>query len=265
MDILKDIGAAIPGGVTDLGFDWLNNEAIGKPNMVDAYRHADRNSAKSFKRSYEAYRNRFQTTVLDMKKAGLNPILAASGGFQVGGQPSANVNAAIQPPAPTGEGTHSARNLGETAVSREEAKEKVARVAKIREETVRTLQETTNLRARTGVIKAEERKILKQILEIEERIFETFTRAQLNKERILTDAYVRDNYKFQTKKLKWDVAAMRAQLKELERIAEVYEGPAGGFIKYLKELMNALGITTIVPVGIPGGKTKLRNKERRKR
>jgi hypothetical protein len=255
MGWLKDIGGGLVGGAMDLGFDWLSNETIGKPNMREAYRHADNNSAKAFERSYDAYKNRYQTSVLDMKKAGLNPILAATGGFQVGGQPSAQVNAAIQPPPPTGEGTYSARNLGETSVSRAEVQEKIEKVAEIRENAALLQQRARQERIRTRtVVPYEEAKIQKEISLLDTQVMKTFSNHLLLKAQAATEPHIRKRVQAQRKLLLKQINQLQYQLQELRRTSQVYRKPIGGWLKYIRAITDALGIKTIIPIGVRGGR-----------
>lgn len=54
----------------------------------------------AYKRAKHMYRRRYQWTVRDMRKAGLNPILAAQGGLGGGGSTASPQMARIESPAP---------------------------------------------------------------------------------------------------------------------------------------------------------------------
>lgn len=108
--------AAIPAAI-DLGAKWLGNELISQPNSALSFEQtkaamelqnkyniaaADKswkrsleaatiansrnvyNARTAFEREINTYGKRYQLTMKDMEKAGLNPILAASQGFNVG-------------------------------------------------------------------------------------------------------------------------------------------------------------------------------------
>lgn len=55
-----------------------------KQAATTQFSREEKSAMDSYKRSIDAYKNRYQMTVNDMAKAGLNPILASSGGFNVG-------------------------------------------------------------------------------------------------------------------------------------------------------------------------------------
>jgi hypothetical protein len=113
-DFVKDIGSGVvkaaTGGLVDLGTQYIGNELLGKPNAKDAWER-QKNAAKlAYDRSMGAYKSRYQNTMADMRAAGLNPILAASGGFQVG-QVSANPAQVNMAKVPDVSGTNSGLNL----------------------------------------------------------------------------------------------------------------------------------------------------------
>lgn len=69
------IGAGLLGGAGDM----LD---------TDSANHNARSAARdAYQASSKSYRTRYQVTVADMKRAGINPIMAATGGFSVGGAP----------------------------------------------------------------------------------------------------------------------------------------------------------------------------------
>ena len=71
-------------------------DILGDDNAEKAYGQSKEASALQFEREYGAYKTRYQDTMADMEKAGLNPILAASGGFNVGSGPKASTAQAFQ-------------------------------------------------------------------------------------------------------------------------------------------------------------------------
>jgi hypothetical protein len=94
MNMMSSIGSI--AGNYDLG--GSAQQYMGKRYE---YRHLGREMMKDqFGLNEYAYKNRYQNTVKDMRSAGLNPILAASGGFSVGSGP-----AAPQSHYPTGSST----------------------------------------------------------------------------------------------------------------------------------------------------------------
>lgn len=73
---------------------WARSQKAAEIQNQRAMEAAD----LAYQRSVQSYRRRYQWAVEDMKRAGLNPILAASGGFQVG----SGVNAPMSIPQMAG-------------------------------------------------------------------------------------------------------------------------------------------------------------------
>jgi len=188
-EIPGKIISGLSGAVSDVGGKYLESKVIDQPASAlawsqskeaadTAWARSKEASALQFDREYGAYKNRYQDVAKDMAKAGLNPILAASGGFNVGSGPNAAMPhvpqaQGYQPQSPTGISSASSLNLAqrkkvdaETAKTQQETKKIVqemqfilSQIAKSDTETGRIAQETLNLIVQHNKIIAEIRQI----------------------------------------------------------------------------------------------------------
>lgn len=101
------------------------------------------------------YRNRYQWTVEDMKLAGLNPILAASGGFSVGNAPSVSL------PSPAFGGMPSTPSLAASAKDMSEVDRIEEDVKRISEDKKRIINLSKLAKAQVLKI-GDERSVLRQ-------------------------------------------------------------------------------------------------------
>lgn len=290
--LLSGVGSSLLGGI--MGKDRQDStfkQQLGLMAQQNAYNVAA--SAKAFKREVRqattewkrnlyateqaylrernAYRNRYQWTMADMRDAGLNPILAASGGFNVGSQvdtPPARAIAASAQALGTGLASapmhpvnlpnlsSSARDLASAFQSEKEVEKKDAEIAKLIQDTKtsgsqmkKNLQDISESRSRQGKLRAEERKIVQEMFNLEN----TFTKISEETNRIiqetrnleLTEMEKRKNLRILRQKqdvLTQTVRSMRMYNTQLEKVTEVYKGKAGPFIGHMKAVTQAIGL-----------------------
>jgi len=222
----------------------------------------------------KAYQQRYQNTVADMKAAGLNPILAATGGFSVGNAPSVGLPNVAQSYPVTSTLSSSAKGFAEAALSDaersktiEETKKVIEETAKVIQDRAKSLEETLLYREQQRLVGAQEREMVERVVKTYTEVGEISARIQktavemsklesdinLNKEQVLNLKAERQVMSSQVGLLDNKAQEALYALSELARTSEVYEGPAGKIIAHVKEIMRAIGIIPAV-VGYTGGR-----------
>lgn len=235
------IPGALLGGAVDLGANWLTNEFIGQPNAEQAFENNLHASAQAFEKSKKLYSNRYQITMNDMRKAGLNPILAAgSGGFNVSGQPQM---AKADSPMATMPQTSSAQSFQamQGGVTEEVKRRKIVEeAANTYQDTIKKIEETALARAKTATERSKASEIMHRIKVLSEEVWVKISEFQKN----IQGAYLAAG---QQEKLQKDMAQVEALTKkiqlemvELGQQAEIYKGFSGLLLKSVKEAIRAM-------------------------
>lgn len=249
----------IVSSVFDTGLSFLGSSLLAG--------QANDNSAKAAAASYannvKAFQRRYQDTVVDMKAAGLNPILAATGGFNVSGAPT-------MPMAQTFQGSLSGTHpISSSAKDYAETDEAVTSARKNEAEMQRTFQDIQNKkqdikesvqriaesRAREGKLTQEEMLVGKQIINTVEdtivkieqarnlrsEIIKNLSVADLNdqeKQRVKADIARLNEY---TKNIRIATANLETEYTRLNKISNVYKIPYyGEFLAGTHALINSL-------------------------
>lgn len=264
LDFGKSLIGGLPGTLLGIGGDYAASQMVGGKDAAHANRLAQENSAIAWNNSLDLYAKRYRYTMADMKAAGLNPILAAaSGGFNVSGQPSYQRAEAFMPHSPYGGGSASALNFAQAGKATEETQ-------KVKQETQKTIVEAyhevkkiNQTMARTKLLTTEERKAMQNIFNLEQEFFKKAAeisklREEVQYVRSSTAATQADITRIgaQERKLQAEGTLLEKKAKELQyrlsqlsKLAKVYEGPAGQTLAYVKEIMGALNLN----LGLLGG------------
>lgn len=112
MSLLAAVLPAVIGAVSSLA-GGLMSQSFGESNASEAAHLSEYHMAQQFELNKLAYMNRYQWMTEDLKRAGLNPILAASGGFNVSGAPTVSMAQSYQAPTPQFDMAASARDVAD--------------------------------------------------------------------------------------------------------------------------------------------------------
>jgi hypothetical protein len=224
------IGAAAAVGGSALAAS--SNESIA----ADANSAAALANDKAWKRQKRMMKNKYQWMKTDLKRAGLNPILAASGGFSAGSVPQAPQQQVFQGHQyPQLDIADSAKDLAESTKVESD-------IEKNKAEAMNQMDQAYLAREKKGLVTMEERKAWTSILKIEKE-FEV-----MNRQIDLTDENIKLTNK-ETQKLDVMIKQMTANLAAMQNLDKVYSGPAGQILSYMKVISEALGLSTHGGVG----------------
>lgn len=258
MDFIEPVTSFLSPVAQSFGGKALEQEFIGEPASAEAwsrskegalkqYQRSQASATTAWQRSFGAYKNRYDNTMKDMKNAGLNPILAASGGFNVGSGPSAPMASSTAPsPHLTQYPTTSAKdyNLGaEKARTESETAKNRQSILNLKKQAEETIAKTAQHRAQKKLITRQEQVALEQI-GVTQQTFNKLTQEAYNT--IQTGNLTRQ----QIKNAKLTAATMTANLNKLKSIANVYSQPVGDYITYISEIMKAIGLNMGIITGL---------------
>ena len=227
---------SLAGMAGNIGMNWIQNEMFNKEASNDAWDRAQKASAVAFDRSYDAYKRRYQDTVADMKLAGINPIMAASGGFNVGTSPNMTPATARMATAPDYESfTSGARNFAAAGTEYKRQAEIVMKTKEARARTNESIAKTYVERAKKGLITAQERQAVKNTQLLDKQIWTQMADFQKK---------VQEGYKANAEKklILVRVKQLKTVMHKLESISDVYKTPYfGQFVAFLNSMLNLSG------------------------
>lgn len=225
---------AAGSGAANLGIKELEWELLGKDISQQAYDRAMYSSALQFQREYDVYKQRYYDTTKDMKAAGLNPILAATGGFNIGSTPHASNAAIYQGPYPTSSARdlESLSNIGLTMGQTEKAKAETGLALKKADE---SMANAIKLRSESGLLKEQENLTFQKYWNARKEF--VILSAELRKVQSQTE--LNDAQKKQAQAA---ATNMMFQAAELARTAEVYKTGYGEALKFVSETMKSMNV-----------------------
>lgn len=190
---------------------------------------------QNWARQQEQYAKRYQTTVEDMKKAGINPILAAQGGFGVGGN--------IEPQMPRypmvannePQFGSTARDYAMAELSQQQTKTEKEKIQLLKNQVKETIARTYVERARKGLITQQERESAQRVSKMHAEIEKMSNEILVMKER-------GENIQKETKMLVKRMQVIDLEMKKLRQSANVYSTSYGQWMQYLKAFTEAIGI-----------------------
>lgn len=261
--VLGAIGAAALSTASSGGLNAFNAN-ITDINAKKAWQRGMESQYQAQDFSSGEYAKRYQTTVNDMYLAGLNPILAASSGFNVGGQP---VGSGFSPPSGSVPAQSTAKDLvsdwatlektrSEVAKNEADAEEKLNRAALAFASIETEFKKQYNLIAQTEKFSQEGHAAaqsgLKMIAEmplIAKKIHEVAMNIRLlkaTKERTQADD---DRIRQQTKNLMTlrseilvKIKKLQAELPKIEREGQVYKDWSGKILTQIREVFDAINL-----------------------
>lgn len=223
-------------------------------------------SKKSWERELWGYKHRYRMMLPDMKAAGINPILAASGGFSASGAPDAQMAQAFAPNFNNADFSSSAKGFAEANVAEAQAKKISMDTLKSIEETKEVIAKTANERKRNQIMTVEEERLTQEMFNLESefdkkvreisKIDEEIKLLQMKaiteqSQKSLLDAKTSEAQE-QVELLTVNAQSLKANLEKLKKISNVYSGPAGQIMSYISEIMHGLNVGA--GVFLKGGK-----------
>jgi hypothetical protein len=203
---------------------------------------------RQFRFNKTAYVNRYKWMTQDLKRAGLNPILAASGGFSPGSSPSVGLPSAgmAQSPMPQTfdpklDISSALSNFAQADKSTAEAETTRSKQELLKKQTLTEIDKAANLRASTGKLKQEEKKLVQDTyLSMQQHAKMAREILKLGSEHRKIDEET-ENVKAYRKQIEALAQSIKYNLSQLKQRSDVYKTPYGSGLMYLNETMKAIG------------------------
>jgi len=215
-----DVGSMATG----LAGDYLGAKLINQPAANSAWAYSKEAATAAYERQKTLYGKRYRWTMEDMRKAGLNPMLAAKGGPMVGSAP--NVHSA--------QSFMAHPSLGKAATSIRDVRE-----------AEKSVQAVGKLRAEQGLMETRERVEWQRIDQVSSEIMKIQEQVQLLRKQTDLTEQQRVKEKHLIKKAQREAEALGLALQKLRHINKMYNVPyVGPAVAAIKEILGS------IPVGI---------------
>lgn len=249
--------------------DYGIQDQFADSNAKDQLHYNLQLMEQQYRYNKSMFSKRYQMMADDLRAAGLNPILAASGGFSPGGSPSVGLSSQSQAPTYNAESiASSAKNFAEAkgveseiAKRQNEIKEISANIRVKNEEVALKIAQTASERKKAGLIQAQEAKALQEVEEsvqrvnyMQHQIWKIEQEVTLINKQILTESERVNLTKVQraeTEKkkelLEQEIRKYVAALMQLEKIGDVYKSDVGTALVVINEIIDSLGLGIVLP------------------
>jgi len=237
-----------------LGKDYLSSEVIQRPNADYANDYNTASAKEAFDRTYGAYKTRFQDTAADLRAAGLNPILAAGGGFQVGQGVTAPMPSGNMAQSPVSDFGSSAKALAETAKTEAEVGKTKADTELALKRSMESVAKAYEAREKAGLANTQERKTYQELTNLEANFYKIRHEIDLVKQQVSESGSrsklnmaSAEQMQALTKKVENEKEVLSQTAKEialkvqaLQEINEIYRSPSGAVIGVIRAIMQAV-------------------------
>jgi hypothetical protein len=217
----------------------LAGSALAHSRQKEASRNAwerEKNYADlNWMRQENLYKNRYQYTTEDMKKAGLNPILAASGGFQVGSQPTPSMPSHPMIANNEPQFGSTARDFAVAELSQQQTETEKQKIKNLKEQAKETIAKTYVERAKKGLITQQERESVQRIMKMHSEMERMQNEILLMKERGELAAK-------EKQKIEKQIQVVNLEMNKLKQSSNVYKTAFGQWMNYLKAFTEAIGV-----------------------
>jgi len=252
------LGAVIPSVI---GLDGsLMGNIFNQSNARQATESAREGARDSAEWSKEQYATRYQTTAQDMKAAGLNPILASSGGFSVGSSPTMAAPQAFQA-APIETFSSSAKQFGDlaktvvdTKKSAEETKNVIADTRKKMEEIDKVMSEKILADKQAGKVTMETQEswtrivsmemnyatIAANLVKMKEETDLLISKRGLTESERLQVAANTEKIKTETRKVQAEADILVSEVNKFKARNQIYENEAGSILGIIAEVGKSI-------------------------
>lgn len=234
------------------------SDMFGDSNARDQFNRSLAGMEAQSDANNAAYRRRYQWTVEDMKAAGLNPILAASGGFSVGSSPSVGLPAASQAQITTGfpSSASSAKEYQQAETEMEKQRNLMKDTALKSNQAKTEMEKAVKTRAETSKISQEEKEsvqrmylYMKQCDEILAKIYLMESQTQEAESRTRYVDQQRKESQENVELIRKNVQKLKYEAVKLKQSSEVYGGTFGKILSYTDAITKAIGNIGAAAIG----------------